>query len=290
MQDSEQNSVYPKKWRETCDPFQLKFNCFVLKSVIGYPHAGNDVFHAIGSVGGREVRAYLKVARRGGDGIKNEIELLRQLDQPVYPKVLDYDRENGLFSVTEEMQGARLSELVGDNGKGESLAYLEEYGAALAKFHMYRLVCGRQADRKWFHCPTQETLNGLGLGHLVDFFQNPPLRGTTVFCHGDFHYANLLWESGHISAILDLELAGYGDRDFDIAWALFRRPGQKFMTTEEEIGKFLSGYQKYGSCDVYAVIYYMAQCYVHYLAYCTDREYCSYVMEWLAAHCTSNSD
>lgn len=286
MQDDAQYPVYPKKWRDTCDPFQLKFQRFVLKSVIGYPHAGNDVFHVIGSVCGREVRAYLKVARREG-GIKNEVGLLRQLDQPVYPKVLDCDEENGSFSVTEEMQGVRLSELVGDNGKGESLAYLEEYGAALAKFHTYRLVAGRQTDRKWFHRPSQETLNSLGLGHLDRFFQNPLSRGTTVFCHGDFHYANLLWEDGHISAILDLELAGYGDRDFDIAWALVRRPGQRFMNTEEEAQKFLVGYQKYGVCDVHAVTYYMAQCYVHYLAYCNDLEYCSYAVEWLSAHCNS---
>ena len=39
---------FPKKWRDTIDPFKLKFNDFVLKKVLGYPHAGNDVFYVIG--------------------------------------------------------------------------------------------------------------------------------------------------------------------------------------------------------------------------------------------------
>ena len=79
----------------------------------------------------------------------------------------------------------------------------------------------------------------------------------TVFCYGDFHYANVLWKDHHISAILDFELAGYGSRDFDIAWALFLRPGQKFLKTDEELERFLRGYQKYGDCNVEAVKYYM---------------------------------
>ena len=35
---------FPKKWRETIDPFELKFTNFILKEILGYPHAGNDVF------------------------------------------------------------------------------------------------------------------------------------------------------------------------------------------------------------------------------------------------------
>lgn len=32
------------KWRETIDPFSLKFTNFKLKEILGYPFAGNDVF------------------------------------------------------------------------------------------------------------------------------------------------------------------------------------------------------------------------------------------------------
>ena len=38
-----------------------------------------------------------------------------------------------------------------------------------------------------------------------------------------------------------------GERD--IAWALFLRPGQKFLTTPEEEAHFLMGYQRHAPCD-----------------------------------------
>ena len=39
---------FPTKWRETVDPFSLKFAKFKLVEVLGYPHAGNDVFYVKG--------------------------------------------------------------------------------------------------------------------------------------------------------------------------------------------------------------------------------------------------
>ena len=109
-------------------------------------------------------------------------------------------------------------------------------------------------------------------------------KGSISFCHGDFHYANILWEEHHISGILDFALSGYGNKEFDIAWALFRRPGQKFLQTEVELQAFLNGYRQFGECDEKTVKAYMAQCYVYFLQFCTnDTEYCAYVREWLNA-------
>ena len=112
-------------------------------------------------------------------------------------------------------------------------------------------------------------------------------HGETVFCHGDFHYANVLWKDQHISAILDFELAGYGNRDFDIAWALFLRPGQRFLKTDKEQALFIKGYQKHGDCNVDAVIYYMAQCFVYFLCFCDEKDYCEYVRNWLKQNCSN---
>lgn len=56
-----------------------------------------------------------------------------------------------------------------------------------------------------------------------------PEGESCTFVHGDFHYANLLWQNGQISAILDWELAGLGSREFDMAWAVFRRSGAAFF-------------------------------------------------------------
>lgn len=282
-----QHMEHPKQWRETCDPFALDYTNFQLKEVLGYPHAGNDVFHVRGLENGNETTAYIKVARQKGAAIDNEVYILNQLDLPIFPKVLDYDRKHGLFAVTADMPGLRLSAIAGDNKDLVSLSYMEEYGEALARLHRMEVSAKRQADRRFYHCPTEELLKKQNLSFLTDFFrQHKPPHEEIVFCHGDFHYANVLWKDHHISAILDFELAGYGNRDFDIAWALFLRPGQRFLKTDEELACFLKGYQKYCDCNADAVKYYMAQCYVYFLSFCDDeKDYCEFVRNWLEQNC-----
>ena len=282
-----QRMVHPKRWRETCDPFALNYRNFQLDELLGYPHAGNDVFHVRGIVNGNETTAYIKVARQKGADIDNEVNILAQLDAPIFPKVLDYDREHGLFSVTAELPGLRLSAIAGDNADSVALTYMEKYGEALGRLHKLNVSAKPQVDRKFYHRPGDEVLKKLNLLFLADYFDRKPLQGETVFCHGDFHYANVLWKDQHISAILDFELAGYGNRDFDIAWALFLRPGQRFLKTDKEQALFIKGYQKHGDCNVDAVKYYMAQCYVYFLCFCDEKDYCEYVRNWLKQNCSN---
>ena len=244
------------------------------------------MFHVRGIVADKETTAYVKVARQQGAAIGNEVNILTQLNESIFPKVIDYDRELGLFSVTADMPGLRLSTIVEDNQDMASLSYMEEYGEALSKIHQMRVEADKQADRRFYHPPTDEVLEKLDLAFLSEYFNDKPSGEKTVFCHGDFHYANLLWKDSHISAILDFELAGYGDRDFDIAWALFVRPGQKFLKTNEERELFIKGYQKNGDCNIEAVKYYMAQCYTYFMRMCyDDQEYCEYIRDWLKANC-----
>ncbi len=239
-----------------------------------------------GTDNGKPVTAYLKVARRPDAAIDNEVYILSQLNVPVYPKVLDYDRNKGAFSVTAELLGLRLSTIVGENEGLPSLSYMEEYGEALSHIHSLTISAKPQADRKFYHRPSEELLEQLNLTSLSGFFSQNPGEIEQVFCHGDFHYANVLWKDHHISAILDFELAGYGNRDFDIAWAFFLRPGQRFLKTKEEQEAFLRGYQKHRPCNTEAVKYYMAQCYVYFLHSCQDeKDYCNYVRNWLMENC-----
>lgn len=281
-----QYMVHPQKWRDTCDPFAFDYNNFQPKEILGYPHAGNDVFHVRGLADNSETTAYIKAARQKGAAIDNEVNILAQLKGPVFPKVLDYDRKHGLFSVTSDMPGLRLSTIAGDNRDLVSSSYMEEYGDALGRLHKLHISAKPQVDRKFYHPPTEELLEKLNLLFLEDFFHYKPTDSKTVFCHGDFHYANVLWKDHHISAILDFELAGYGNRDFDIAWALFLRPGQKFLKTDQERDLFLKGYQRHDVCNVKAVKYYMAQCYVYFLCFSkNDEDYCGYVRKWLEENC-----
>ena len=196
--------------------------------------------------------------------------------------MIDHGSGSVPFSVTLELPGERLSQIVGENEDLVSLDYMEEYGAALAKLHRTEISAGGVADRKFFHAPSGALLASLGLEELAPFFAKAPEKVPPCFCHGDFHYANVLWDRHHISGILDLELSGYGDRDFDVAWALFRRPGQTFLKTETEQAAFLKGYSQFGEYDRSAVRFYMAQCYVYFLQFSADdAEYCSFVRSWL---------
>ncbi|MBR0161231.1 MAG: aminoglycoside phosphotransferase family protein [Oscillospiraceae bacterium] len=273
---------HPDKWRETIDPFTLPYKSFKPTEILGYPHAGNDVFHARGIYESKEVRAYIKAARQKGAAIENEVAILSQLHSPEFPCVIDYGFDNTPFSVTLEMPGERLSVLVGENETLESLCFMEEYGVALANLHQLHISAEPVKDRKFFHVPSYELLSSLGLDFLNPFFSTPPKEAARCFCHGDFHYANILWNEHHISGILDFELAGYGNRDFDIAWALFRRPGQKFLKTKAEQDEFLKGYSQFGAYDPEAVQLYMVQCYVYFLQFSRDdAEYCDYVWNWL---------
>lgn len=249
-----------------------------------YPHAGNDVFYVRGLYHGRQINAYIKAARQRGADVGNEISILSQLRSPVAPPVVDFCLDGTPFIVTQALSGERLSTIVGENSALESLLYLEEYGAALARIHQLNIQAERVKDRKFFHAPPNAVLEALEFENLKGLFPSAEEPANTCFCHGDFHYANILWAEHQISGILDFELAGYGNKEFDIAWSLFRRPGQKFLRTEAELQTFLNGYRQFGTCDAEAVKTYMAQCYVYFLQFCSDNaEYCAYARAWLQA-------
>lgn len=277
---------HPKKWRDVCDLFALDFHAFHPIEILGYPHAGNDVFHVKGTYKGKESTAYVKVARQKGADIENEVVILKQLDLPYTPKILDADFHDVPFVVTAEMPGQRLSVILGSNKDTTALSYMEEYGETLGYIHTLKPNVSSVSDRKFFHLPADDVFEKLDIVFLKPYFANIPSDRTTVFTHGDFHYANILWEHHHISAVLDWELSGYGDRDFDIAWALILRPGQKFLKTQEEQQRFLKGYCKYGSYNAHAVQYYMAQIYIHFLYYNRDDSaYSEYVKRWFKENC-----
>lgn len=272
--------THPVKWRETCDSFGLPYTQFQPLEILGYPHAGNDVFHMQGLWHGKETRAYVKVARTYPEGIRNEVRLLKQLRNPLVPEILDWGDGVTPFVVTGELPGQRLSVLLGENRQRDAWRYLEDYGRMLSTIHNWRPEAGAVPDRRFLHSPSEDTLEKLGLGQMRDFFREPPQAGPTVFCHGDFHYANVLWTDRRITGILDFELSGYGDREFDIAWAMCLRPGQKFLQTAQEQEIFLQGFDP--APDLYAVHYHMAQIYVYFLTFSgEDRAYSDYVRQWL---------
>lgn len=116
---------HPGPWRDTIDPFTLPYRSFKPLEILGYPHAGNDVFYVKGLYHGRQINAYIKAARQRGADIGNEISILSQLRSPVTPAIVDSGLDGTPFIVTQELPGERLSTIVGENSKLESLLYLE---------------------------------------------------------------------------------------------------------------------------------------------------------------------
>ena len=53
---------HPGPWRDTIDPFTLPYRSFKPLEILGYPHAGNDVFYVRGLYHGRQINAYIKAA------------------------------------------------------------------------------------------------------------------------------------------------------------------------------------------------------------------------------------
>lgn len=239
---------FPKKWRETIDPFKLEFNNFALKEILGYPHAGNDVFYTKGIYNNKEIYAFIKVNRQKGADIKNEIEVLDKIKLQNTPKIIDFDN-NMTFRVSIALNGERLSTILGDNSNLESLDYLEAYGKKLGEIHLIDGDFENVKDRRFFHIPpiTYFEENKLDLNIYNYLNTNKPETINYCFCHGDFHYANILWEDKKISGILDFELSGKGNKEFDIAWALVLRQGQKFLKTDIELERFFKGYSSVNS-------------------------------------------
>ena len=272
----------PEKWKETIDPFSIKFNSFILKEVLGYPHARNDVFYCSGIFHGKEVKCFLKYASKKDSNLLHEVKTINALDFEFLPQILDFDND-GKFVLTQEVEGDRLSYIL-QNSTDTSLEYMFEYGQTLAKIHKVKTSFPNVAHRKFFDIPTKEYLNEKEISFVYNYLlKNKPQKVNSCFCHGDFHYANILWKNKHLTAVLDWELSGIGNREFDIAWAIINRPGQKFLTTQEEVDMFLSGYKSMQDCNLKYVNYYMILIYSHFISVDKDNlEYQIFVRKLLS--------
>lgn len=250
-------SDHPKKWRESADPFAIPYRNIKLLRVLGYPHAGNDVFEALVLVQGEEHRVYIKIARQQpGADLAREAAILPQLNRALpVPKVLEYGTEPVEYLVCEALEGKRLSKILPPEEPAPEL-FLHRYGAMLARLHALTPEVGAVRDRWQFRLPPTEQLGGIFAPYLDYLQSHRPANVTETFIHGDFHYANVLWKNEKISAILDFELCGIGWREFDLAWAILLRPGQTFLKSQKERDAFLQGYGSLADFSLPAFQYY----------------------------------
>ena len=272
----------PKKWKETINPFDLQFKNFKLIKVLGYPHARNDVFYCIGYYKKKKIKCYIKYASKQESSILNEIQIIKALNFDFLPEILDFN-ENGTYILTKEIKGNRLSYILQRKKKEHSIDYMYEYGKTLAKIHLVKKDFPKVKHRKFFDIPSLEYLKENNIEFVFNFLNKKPKLINECFCHGDFHYANVLWKK--IVGILDWELSGIGNKEFDIAWAIINRPSQNFLKTDEEVLKFIEGYQSITPCNKTLVNYYMILVYSHFISLDKENlEYKNHVKEFLKNH------
>ncbi len=279
----------PKKWKETVDPFSIEFNNFKLIKVLGYPHARNDVFHCIGKQNKKKIKCFIKYASKQESNISHEVETIKSLNFNFLPEVVDYDK-NGKFIVTKEIKGERLSYILQKHKKEHSINYMFEYGKTLAQIHLTKQDFPKVQHRKFFDIPSVDYLKENEIDFILKYLEeNKPTEINKCFCHGDFHYANILWKKKKLVAVLDWELSGIGNKEFDIAWAIINRPSQKFLKTQEEVDRFLEGYQSLNFFNVEHVKYYMVLVYSHFISVDNNNiNYKNFVKSYLQKHIKKN--
>lgn len=248
-----------KQWRELeIDPFTIKFKKIKLLKIESYLPAGNDVLACRCLLNNQEQKLIIKIERSKMADFATEIKHLKILSDNNYyqklPKIIEEGSILGKkYIVLEEISGERLSEIFVSIKAPEKAIYLKEYGSELAKLHHIIAKHFKPAKQRPINEIPREKNNCTfdeQIKPYIDYLiANEPIKDNHTFIHGDFHYANILWENRKVKAVLDYEYSGQGFKEQDIAWACILRPTQKFMKTKKELKIFLQGYQINGNFD-----------------------------------------
>ena len=270
----------PVQWDASVNPFSLPYKNFKLKKILGYSRTSNHVFRVEGIYQHKKVNAYIKVAEKSNARIKKEIETLSMLKLDVLPQIIDHDDNKDRFVVTLAKEGAPLHRILGNNADGASAEYMPKFGKMLASLHQLKGNFDPVIQRPYFDIPALAEFEKVNLQFVYDYLvKNKPKTINKCFCHGDFNYSNVLWQNKQISAVLDLELSGIGNREYDIAWAMAVRPKQSFLITPQEIQLFLDGYRTLGDLNIEHLKYYLVLVYSHfYLLIAKNEVYQKYIL------------
>jgi len=284
--------IHTPKWREPLtDPMKTIFPYGMkVLEILGYPHAGNDVFGCQIEFKGDVYKAVLKIARHMDANLEKEWNTIKLLEGKGIdlPEIISYGHVEGrAYIATKYNDGKRLSQILkeyeANQITAESLKHMFNFGENLGKIHTLEIDVEKVSDRKFHHPMSIEKSRELGLEKITEWLQNNTPRDRDLcFIHGDHHYANVLWKDYNISSTLDWELCGLGWKEFDLAWAIILRPSQTFMKTQEERDKFLEGYRQHSTYDEEKLKYCMVMIYQYFYEMGTqmkDNEYMEFVME-----------
>lgn len=270
-----------EKFRELqIDPFAIKFkNDIVINSILNYPHAGNDVLHCLGTINKKKDEFYIKVERHPDANVFQEYSILNQLNSPEIklPTPIELGKiENYNYLVLKKLPGQRLSFILEEYHKNKT-HFCTEFGKNLATIHSISMVTKQVKIRK-HHDPYINTEDEFIINTNKWLHKNKPLKVNYCFIHGDHHYANILWDKNSISATLDWELSGRGNKEFDLAWAIILRPGQKFFNTQKEEEDILNAYESLMDFNFTSYQYYKVLILSHFYSFSqNDTEYIKWI-------------
>lgn len=265
-------SLIYEKWRELeTDPFDIPFKKIKLKKIISYPPAQNDVIECVCEYNENEINAIIKIERSKMAEFKVEIDHLKKLkNKQNIPNLIEYGKYNNKnYIVIEKMQGERLSDLFKTKiMKKEKQQYLYNYGKELANIHQINFKTTHNAKIRIINeYPKSENYSSIPkeLETYINFLkENNCFKKNDTFIHGDFHYANILWENYKTTGLLDWEYSGLGYKEQDIAWSCILRPSQNFMDNLSDIKKFLEGYLEIGNFNKKELIWCLINGYCHF--------------------------
>jgi len=247
-------TIIYEKWRDLdIDPLDIPFKTLKIKKIISYPPAQNDVIECLCDYNKKDINVVIKVERSKMAEFEVEINHLKELENlRNIPNLIEYGKYNNKnYIVLEKVDGERLSDIFKTNiNDKEKYNYLYNYGKELANIHNIKIKNGYNAKIRVINdYPKLENYNNIPaeLEKYINFLkENNCLKNNDTFIHGDFHYANILWDNFKPTGLLDWEYSGYGFKEQDIAWACILRPTQYFMDNLIDIQNFLKGYLEIG--------------------------------------------
>lgn len=272
-----------EKWRDlSINLFDIKFNNIKLKEIISYPPAGNDVVEAICLIDGKEQNVFIKYERSKMADFISETNNLKILKNNNYYDKIPVIYEDGIYNdkqyiVISKIEGNRLSDILKESNEFKE-EYLFKYGSEFARIHSIQSNKFKIAKQRIINdYPTKENYNNFDefIIKYIDYLEtNKPEIKYDTFIHGDFHYANVLWNNKCISGIIDFEYSGLGFKEQDIAWAIILRPGQYFMDNKKDIITFLDGYSSISDYNKDKLKWCLINGYCHfYLMNINNEEY-----------------
>lgn len=277
-------SIIYEKWRDlSLNINKINFKNFKIKEIISYPPAGNDVVEFITE---NNDNYFIKIERSKMADFESEYNNINLINK--YYNKIPKTIENGVvfdkkYIVLTKIEGLRISDLIESGNYKEE--YLYKYGKELATIHK---IPGNE-----FNIAKQRVINDYPkdknysipdeIKKYIQYLKdNKPNITYNTFIHGDFHYANVLFENDDINGVIDWEYSGKGFKEQDIAWFLILRPCQKFMNKIEDINKFLEGYKSVGSYNLDNLKWCLINGYCHfYLMNTSNIEYKNEILKLL---------